>query len=665
MFRLTALWLAALPLVAQGPSVDLLVAESFGNLRLLHDDARQRIIVCGTTRLWEHDGVSWSLTKITPPSGVGIYDPVRERCFFAASATGLIEHDGSALTPRGPAASFVRLASDTVRGRLVGIVSVGVQGVRVEEYSGSGWSTVATTPTSRVATGIVFDRQRGVTVMLILNISGPVTREIWEWDGTTLVGPLAQPAAPSLVAYDPVTRQVLCSTASGPALWNGTTLTQLTGPQPSVVTLAATDGANGRVLALAGGSIWRWDGTAWTEWLAGPTPFMNNGDVSHDSARNRLVALGYVGAAQSPPVQSEWDGGSWQTIATGPGTPSSFWQHSQVFDAARGETVVFGGRDPATSNLLGATHCWNGSTWRLAASTGPQPRSSPALAYDSTRQVVVMVGGQAPAPFGGNWLPDHWEWDGATWTQVAATTAMGASPVVLGFDPLRNRLVALASNRSTYELVGTTWQAVATLGPRLGSSRRMSWNPTSQVLQATLFDAAFTQLLVSTWNGTAWTQAPGAAGEYSFDAATGAATVWTLQSTTLVTTLPATRDGYGTACGGSTTTSSLVAFGRPRIGSNTFHLDVRVDARLRPALLGFAANQANAPLGSGCTVLVQNVINSLVWFTDAAGFAEFPLPVPATNTLRGVTLYAQAAVIDPASPLGLAVTPGLTLRLGD
>jgi hypothetical protein len=30
-----------------------------------------------------------------------------------------------------------------------------------------------------------------------------------------------------------------------------------------------------------------------------------------------------------------------------------------------------------------------------------------------------------------------------------------------------------------------------------------------------------------------------------------------------------------------------------------------------------------------------------------------------------VTLHAQAAVIDPASPLGLALTPGLTLRLGD
>ena len=53
--------------------------------------------------------------------------------------------------------------------------------------------------------------------------------------------------------------------------------------------------------------------------------------------------------------------------------------------------------------------------------------------------------------------------------------------------------------------------------------------------------------------------------------------------------------------------------------------------------------------------------------TNWAGFAESPrFALPHDITLRGVTLYAQAAVVDPLAPvLGVAFSAGLRLVLGD
>ncbi len=83
-----------------------------------------------------------------------------------------------------------------------------------------------------------------------------------------------------------------------------------------------------------------------------------------------------------------------------------------VYDAARAEIVVFGGYG-STVGSLGDTWAWNGTNWRLAATTGPSPRMGAAIAYDSLRSRIVLVGGAGgPAQ-----TSDHWEWDGTSWTE--------------------------------------------------------------------------------------------------------------------------------------------------------------------------------------------------------------------------------------------------------
>jgi hypothetical protein len=97
--------------------------------------------------------------------------------------------------------------------------------------------------------------------------------------------------------------------------------------------------------------------------------------------------------------------------------PFARQRHDMVYDAARGECVVFGGYNGAAMN----------DTWTLGASdwtqrtTSPTPpaRADHAMAWDPARQVVVLLGGWNTVA-----LTDIWEWNGSAWAQ-RATNVIG------------------------------------------------------------------------------------------------------------------------------------------------------------------------------------------------------------------------------------------------
>ena len=55
--------------------------------------------------------------------------------------------------------------------------------------------------------------------------------------------------------------------------------------------------------------------------------------------------------------------------------------------------------------------------WIQATTTGPGARTFHSLAYDSQRARTVLFGG-TPS---GSVFGDTWEWDGISWSQVAAS----------------------------------------------------------------------------------------------------------------------------------------------------------------------------------------------------------------------------------------------------
>jgi hypothetical protein len=144
--------------------------------------------------------------------------------------------------------------------------------------------------------------------------------------------------------------------------------------------------------------------------------------------------------------------------------PPARYSAGAAFDSDRGVLVLFGGW---SGSPLGDTWEWDGSTWRQAATTGPQPRNAPAMAYDPLRHRTVLFGGDS------NGAPrsDTWEWNGATWRRLSVTGPVPRTLHRLAFVPSRGRVLLFGGMIDTtplgdvWEWTGTEWLPVSTEGP--------------------------------------------------------------------------------------------------------------------------------------------------------------------------------------------------------
>lgn len=665
--------LAAVPLLAQIP-VSHPVAKSIVNAKLIYDDFRQRLICVHTDgTLQEHDGTSWTVVTARAPANARVaYDEVRGKAYF--SYLELFEYDGHATRVLGPSSILQTMVVDSSRNRVVGLraaPNVSPPVLEIVEFANGAWTVAGAFPGSRGGLASAFDRVRGVVVFQTWLPNSTAGFETWEWDGANLVGPFTDGVSRGAIAFDTARAQVIgignSPTSQQTYAWNGSVWSVL--PNSAVAEGAsslATDTRNGRIHLLSPSlegrrSLLTWNGTSWQASIAGPMPLTTE-HLAWDGLRGRAVTFGHAGALSEPREHAEFDGFAWHHMPVPATAPPTFWGASYEFDAARGETVVFGGLLP-NGQRSGATYAWNGTNWRLAASTGPSPRAAARATYDAARQVLVLVGGST----GGVYLQDHWEWNGSAWTQVLATTPMALGPMLVGYDPVRQRVVAHDQAGSTWEYAGAAWVLVATNGPALYTgapqASNLVWESSLQGLIAVVSNNG--QVAVMSWDGVAWSPRTYVIGQYAHDAARGATYVHGGAGTHLVPRLVASAQTYGSRCGGTGTDTSLTAFGRPRFGNANLHLDLRADARLRPALLGFGLAAGSTPIGNGCEFLLQNPIATRVWFTDAFGFWHQNLPLPNVPALRGLDLYVQGAVLDPASAGGLAMTQGLRLTIGD
>jgi hypothetical protein len=135
--------------------------------------------------------------------------------------------------------------------------------------------------------------------------------------------------------------------------------------------------------------------------LASPFPFL--------STRHTLVGLFGDAFAGSGTQLWEWGGTSWSSVGSGPPVSPG----GPLVATGPNALVAFDG----DGGGAGKTYRWSGATWSQIPGSGPTgPRFVPAMAYDESRQVVVLFGGFT----GSRYLADTWEFDGAEWRHIAA-----------------------------------------------------------------------------------------------------------------------------------------------------------------------------------------------------------------------------------------------------
>jgi hypothetical protein len=218
---------------------------------------------------------------------------------------------------------------------------------------------------------MVYDSQRGVTVLFGGNDGEVDLGDTWEWDGSNWI----------------------LITDSGPA--------------PRRLHDMAYDRTRGVTVLFGGtnyqqglfGDTWEWDGTAWVQVAdSGPCQRGNHAMV-YDSARGVAVLFGGGPSfTQELGDTWEWDGTDWR-LRLDSGSSARVY-HRLAYDSARGVTVLFGGTSDGMR--YGDTWEWDGTTWTQVHVAGPAPRSQHDMAFDSRRRVTVL--------FGGSLLDDTWEY---------------------------------------------------------------------------------------------------------------------------------------------------------------------------------------------------------------------------------------------------------------
>jgi len=234
-------------------------------------------------------------------------------------------------------------------------------------------------------------------------------------------------------------------------LWGGLSWAEFPssgGPSGRFWSGLSTDLRRGRLVLFGGSRVglplndtWEFDGSRWQEIL--PTQRPEPRDLFpmvYDPLRQNIILFGGAGVrGLLEPLYDTWtwDGTNWTRRATGPNPRTS---HAMAWDGASGRVILFGGNGP--SQAFGDTWAWDGTAWwLLTPPVSPPARGLHAMAWHEGRRRVVLFGGRGAA---GQLLGDTWEFDGlaGTWQQVAPVQSPPPNLFPeMAYDRLRSRIV--------------------------------------------------------------------------------------------------------------------------------------------------------------------------------------------------------------------------------
>ncbi|MDO8349160.1 MAG: hypothetical protein Q7T30_02910 [Planctomycetota bacterium] len=679
-------------------------------MALAFDSRRERTVLFegngwgDVARTWEWVGAAWSLrrTTATPPprAGFGLtWDPWRQRVVLFGGTThhmywlpGVLladtwEYDGGDWQRRTPANSpppqlVAWLGPDFANNRLL-LCSLSPQpGAGTWHYDGATWTASATVPFPSNQAGLGSDpvRQRIVAVSVGTIWGQFPTNTTFEWDGNAWTQLVPAQNAPLGLHMAYVPSRGTCVLAAAGALWewNGITWGTIATAPPPPLGYLAYDTTRGRLISVgtfANPNAHRyataeWDGATWHSGAETETPNTEAETTWFDGNRGRVVAF-----PRTEPAWYEWDGAEWLRQRLPPGAGGSF----VAFDAARNRavalqwslatnwtTVEWDGTNwsppilaspPWRSPLVyhagrgrvmtvcGASGLWewDGLAWNALGPTTSAPWLSSNwfdLAYDATRNELVACTFELTSP------PSTSTWNGITWTQhTPAATPTARIEFSLEYDPLRQRVVMfggrnLLGPNSTWIHHGDLWE----WDGASWSQRLLPHSPPARIAPALVFDPTRQELLMS--------------GGMRIDPSTPLRfrDAWTLAADPAAMVVQ-----LGPGCAATPFPPELLV-SHPHPDAPAFTVDLTGALPSVPALFAFAFVGHRTALAGTCTSHVPNPVHLVFAVSNASGFASTHAAIPLA--MLGTSFTVQAAALDPGSPLGVALTPGLRITIG-
>jgi hypothetical protein len=309
-------------------------------------------------------------------------------------------------------------------------VSIGTTEVTATAAGKSNSATVAivapTSPAARWLAGMAYDdAQHRVLMFGGFGSSGASLRplnDLWAWDGQQWSflgagGPGAR--GDMLAAWDGVrNRLVVYGGANNDESlgdtweWDGSDWTQHATSGPTIRRHfgGGFHEARGRVVLFGGligetpaADTWEWDGQQWAQ-RATSTPggfTAPSREMAYGLTRQALLML--VGSFSSgPSAVWQWNGSAWTSVGSGP-------------TAAMPVPLAASGADEITMLLSGgSTVRWRSDVLTTVASSGPSAIDGASLAFDRSRDQLVLFGGLTSQ----GTLSDTWIWDGSAWTRI-------------------------------------------------------------------------------------------------------------------------------------------------------------------------------------------------------------------------------------------------------
>jgi hypothetical protein len=447
------------PVLNDGPPPSAIAAYDATTSQIITFGGRDQSTGDSVDSMFAWSGSNWvamnPVTRPGPRHDAGMaFDPIRGRMVLfgghlvsQASFTALNdtwEWNGTQWSQRSPISSpgarASRLAFDPATQQVVALGGFDITYNSFSDcwgWNGTQWLSRGALPSLQVTSSYSDANHLYV-------VEGSDRANVWQANGNSWV-PIwvdtkMSASDSGAMAYDPFRREILMAGVDPGAdtwAWNGSWQPRsISGPGVRTGSAMAALGSPNNKMVVFGGSMqrwvylsdtWTWDGLAWTKQFTALQPSPRVGHAMTSYGGQVLLFGGNLGATDSDETWT-YDGSNW-TLQSPANSPPARRSHGMATDPQRGRAVLFGGYDSSTA--YADTWEWDGSNWLQRTSAVQPPGIGSALAYDSTRAVVVLVDADRV-----------WAWDGVDWTpDPMPTMAPGLSGVV-AFHGTRGRLLA-------------------------------------------------------------------------------------------------------------------------------------------------------------------------------------------------------------------------------